>query len=187
MKIRCVDLECGKIWVARGLLMEMFLIKDARDTGVYIDKGEFKKLSDKMTPEDIVDAIGELMDMADEEYRRIEDGENIAAKKRRTVVPEEKREPDGYVYIIKTSIGTKIGISAEGCIENRMKNYDTMPIEQTLREIYHVSRYRTAELHLHGTFSASRTKGEWFNMSDNDINKAIDILVTEYSGMEYKK
>lgn len=85
----------------------------------------------------------------------------------------------GYVYLLKSyneELGDvyKIGITKNN-IDERLMNLNTgNPNEISIQEIYECKiAPRTLEARLHKAYNYCRVKGEWFNLSQEDIDNFI--------------
>ncbi len=74
-----------------------------------------------------------------------------------------------YVYLIRAGNGlTKIGISYD--IQKRLNMLNTAsPVELSLIFFFEPSNAVKTEKYLHIKFDKKRVKGEWFNLSDSEI------------------
>ena len=74
-----------------------------------------------------------------------------------------------YVYLIRAGNGlTKIGISYD--IQKRLNMLNTAsPVELSLLFFFEPSNAVKTEKYLHIKFDKKRVKGEWFNLSDSEI------------------
>ena len=82
---------------------------------------------------------------------------------------------NGYIYLIHSKHGTKIGRSKRPI--NRISQLQTqMPFRFKYAENTLVKDYCKIETLLHKVFANKRLNGEWFNLEEEDINKARDIL-----------
>ena len=84
----------------------------------------------------------------------------------------------GFVYIIKSQIGYKIGSSRQ--IHNRTRIFEVkLSIDWEFLKIFKLKNYSKIERKLHKMFKHLRTNGEWFNLSNEDlknIESYIEIL-----------
>lgn len=185
MRIRSVDIDGFKIWAARGLLMETSGSFGNPETGLYLTVEDFKIMRGKYSPKAIVKMLGELLIIAESEYDEISrKEEEVIAKRRSSPKTTPPKEKVGHLYITKTSIGTKIGISDTGNIDDRMKTYRMLPIDIHETRIYTVYGYRNAERRLHDHFKDKRKSGEWFYLTDAEINNAEEIVLSEYTAQK---
>lgn len=88
----------------------------------------------------------------------------------------QKRKGGIYVFSIKEMPGYyKIGISHD--VQRRLDGYNTAtPLTIELDYFVEHSEYRTVEKALHRMFENQRVKGEWFLLSDEDIERIGNIL-----------
>jgi hypothetical protein len=98
-------------------------------------------------------------------------------------VPKPPKPPyiptPGYIYLIESLNYYKIGKSKN--FTSRTKHLNTiMPIETTLIHSFHSLDYTKAEKFLHNKYQHLHHKGEWFSLTDQEVNeiKAIqdDII-----------
>ena len=86
----------------------------------------------------------------------------------------------GFVYIIKSKLGFKIGSSKQ--IHNRTKIFEVkLPIDWEFIKIFKIEHYSKVERKLHKNFNSLRIEGEWFNLSNEDIKNIstyIELLNT---------
>lgn len=81
----------------------------------------------------------------------------------------------GYIYIIEALNYYKIGRSKE--LNNRTKYLSTiMPIDTTLIHSFHSLDYTKAEKFLHNKYQHLHHKGEWFSLTDQEVNEIKSIL-----------
>jgi len=75
---------------------------------------------------------------------------------------------DEYVYIIKTSFGSKIGMSRTP--EVRIKSIvGSLPFGSEYYDYFLIDEAREKEDYFHKKYREQKIKGEWFNLSDKDI------------------
>jgi len=105
--------------------------------------------------------------------------DNLIEEAKQLIKQENKKEKDileeWYIYIIKRNWKIKIGITKD--INTRLKKYITEhpdPIEIIYTK--KVFGYKELEKKLHKLFENKRIRGERFNLSENDINKAKEIV-----------
>jgi len=80
-----------------------------------------------------------------------------------------------YLYIIHNSEYYKIGISSDP--ENRLKALQTSsPYELKLIKVYECKNSNKIESLIHAKLKHKNIRGEWFDLSNDDI-KEIDILI----------
>lgn len=92
-------------------------------------------------------------------------------------VPTVKQK--GFVYILKADNGfTKIGKTTNP--EKRIFHFTTrMPLELKLECLIESEDYNELERELHERFSDKRTRGEWFELSEDDI-ETIKLEYAEF-------
>jgi hypothetical protein len=75
-----------------------------------------------------------------------------------------------YVYVIADPFGNyKIGLTYN--IQKRLDEFRTaMPYEPKIIKIIQCSNMKKTEKYLHEKFKHKRIKGEWFNLSEKDID-----------------
>lgn len=83
------------------------------------------------------------------------------------------------VYFIRAENGlVKVGRSSN--VENRLRGLLTgSPIILTLTHVIETDRHKEVEYALHQRFAAQRRRGEWFELSEDDIVAAQAIAMTE--------
>lgn len=98
-----------------------------------------------------------------------------------TIIIDSTYEDDkdtGYVYIIETKHGYKIGQTKDW--RKRINQIDNaMPINIDRKIIIKCNQYKSKEKVLHYTLTDKRIKGEWFLLSESDIEYIIDIEKSE--------
>lgn len=82
---------------------------------------------------------------------------------------------EGYVYLIHSEHGTKIGKSVRP-IQRITQLQTQMPFNFRYIENTFVKDYSKTETELHKRFANKRLNGEWFNLSDNEIETCRSIL-----------
>lgn len=80
----------------------------------------------------------------------------------------------GCVYIVKVGEHFKIGKTKN--IKSRMGEYTKLPIEPKVVFLKEVTNCSLAEETLHNYFKNKRVRGEWFNLDDEDIEKAKQLV-----------
>ena len=74
----------------------------------------------------------------------------------------------GFCYIIRSEYGYKIGMSKS--IHSRSKTFNVkLPFQWEFREVYALERYKDMEKMLHELFESKHINGEWFDLSEKDI------------------
>lgn len=118
----------------------------------YLDNADFEVI-DRRNKE----TLREYLDEMNEEV----ENENKEVKRRKRV--------KGYVYLLKADNGlTKIGMTKE--LGQRMTHFTTkLPYGIEMIATIKTNDYRELESVLHDKFSKVRKNGEWFDLSDSDI------------------
>ena len=80
----------------------------------------------------------------------------------------------GYVYIIKVDQYYKIGQTTS--MKKRIGEYTKLMKEPEIVINVLCTHYRDVEKELHQMFFDKNTNGEWFLLSDEDVNNAINYL-----------
>lgn len=86
----------------------------------------------------------------------------------------ERKIVEGYVYIVKFDNHFKIGKTKY--MKGRMGEYTKLPIEPEIIFLKKVDDCTTAEECLHDYFADKRGRGEWFDLTDEDIKKAKQLV-----------
>ena len=88
-------------------------------------------------------------------------------------VSEKRKKIMGHVYFLKSEYGTyKIGKTKQ--LGQRISSYKQLPFTTELVCTVRVSDIGFAEKVFHKLFSEKRDKGEWFKLTQDDINKIIN-------------
>lgn len=85
------------------------------------------------------------------------------------------KEDIGFIYLIKSSYGYKIGKSKN--MEQRNKLFSvkmSFHFDYVFRE--RITSYHNLEIKLHELFSDKHINGEWFELSEDDITQILEIL-----------
>lgn len=86
----------------------------------------------------------------------------------------EQSKRNGYVYLINAGEFYKIGISRN--VDRRITQLSTIPpFDVTLVCIIETDDMLGLENKLHTMFSEKRVNGEWFTLSDEDVNYIIKL------------
>lgn len=133
------------------LEQEIGMIKYAIDSGVVLSPDERGKL--------------------DEYLLTAEWAHNL----QRQIEAREEKRRDGYVYLIQADNGVyKIGRSQNP--KSRIKRLGiTLPYEIGVIHLIKSNQYIKAEKQLHDRFASKRLKGEWFDLSDDDVTEIKGI------------
>lgn len=89
---------------------------------------------------------------------------------------KQKVENHGYVYVIKSEIGYKIGRSITKKRPEKLSEV-LLPIEMKIVLMVKVKDYIESEAILHGIYDEKRIKGEWFKLTDDDIYRIENYLL----------
>ncbi|MBK9479891.1 MAG: GIY-YIG nuclease family protein [Bacteroidetes bacterium] len=85
----------------------------------------------------------------------------------------------GYVYLLKSEYGYKVGCSAK--LNERINRFGVLlPFKFSVDSIIKCSDYMNTEKIIHNIFSNKRLNGEWFNLSESDLNE-LDIILSNMS------
>jgi hypothetical protein len=96
----------------------------------------------------------------------------IKEPKKKKVLDGKKKQ--GYIYLVKSCGLYKIGRNVEK--GNRFKVFETtMPVEVESIHSFYSEDYIKSETLLHKKFSLLRQKGEWFNLSSEDVEYICSI------------
>jgi len=74
----------------------------------------------------------------------------------------------GFVYIIKSKLGYKIGYSKEIHKRNKIFNVK-LPFQWEFTKVFCLEEYKLFEKFLHNLFKNKKINGEWFDLNENDI------------------
>lgn len=81
----------------------------------------------------------------------------------------------GFIYIYGGSGMYKIGKTKN--VKVRVRSFLTLPFKASLIHTIEATDARAAELHYHERYKDKRTNGEWFNLSDEDIEALKQEIV----------
>lgn len=74
----------------------------------------------------------------------------------------------GFVYIINSDLGYKIGMTKS--IHDRTRIFNVkLPIQWDFEKVYCLKDYKLLEKFLHSKFENKKINGEWFNLSEEDL------------------
>lgn len=112
---------------------------------------------------------------SDDEIRKINDQREKQAiyeeaKRRYSWTTPEKKErlKPGYIYILKSDYGYKIGKSSQ--LDHRIKHFGvTLPFKVETFKTFKVKDMGKAERYLHDLFSHLLIDGEWYQLSEEDL------------------
>jgi len=92
--------------------------------------------------------------------------------------PIIKTNNSGFVYLIKSGIYYKIGISRDP--KQRIKNLQTStPLKVKKIIVKEVENYLRIEEDLHEKFKEKRVRREWFNLNKEDVSTIKSILTSQ--------
>ena len=80
-----------------------------------------------------------------------------------------KRSNTGWIYLLRCERFTKIGISELKPNARRAACQIGSPFKITMDSQYHLVNYRQVERILHGLFKEKWVRGEWFELTDLDL------------------
>ncbi|MCR6096897.1 GIY-YIG nuclease family protein [Salipaludibacillus agaradhaerens] len=79
---------------------------------------------------------------------------------------------EGYVYLIKEFHSNTYKIGKAVNVENRLKIFNVkLPFKWELIHTIKCKDYHRAETKAHNIFSTKRVNGEWFDLSDGDVEE----------------
>ena len=104
----------------------------------------------------------------DREAREIQ---QIEIQKKKTKHYERVQEGFGHIYVIAAANGLfKIGLTTT-TVEKRLYSLETMsPVPLTLIHSIESDQVRSVERLVHEKFDEKRKRGEWFELSHDDVN-----------------
>jgi hypothetical protein len=106
----------------------------------------------------------------DEALNRMREISDMLLRGSNNSSPYPQHSPAGYIYIVKTPYGYKIGCTTRP--ESRpMEVCGSVPIPIEVIAVFKVDDRRDTEQFLHQYYSDKRIRGEWFALSDDDIIK----------------
>jgi Meiotically up-regulated gene 113 len=87
-----------------------------------------------------------------------------------TVIARAKAPKTGFVYLLKSSEGHyKIGCTISP--DDRLHTFEVkLPFKVHYEHLIYSADRRRLESDLHKQFASKRIEGEWFNLSDDDVN-----------------
>lgn len=91
---------------------------------------------------------------------------------------KKKKSISGYLYIIHSDYGYKIGVTKN--YYNRKKLFNVkLPFETKTVALYYGDKYEEIEVMLHKIYNDKNLNGEWFNLNCEDI-ESIDAFMTKH-------
>ena len=92
----------------------------------------------------------------------------------------------GYVYVIASIHGAKIGISI--CPKSRLIGIQTsLPFDVSLRVVFPVENMIKKERELHSMFKDKNIRGEWFMLDEDDFKYLETLVPSGFSCPDRKK
>jgi len=143
------------------------LIAPSDQEGFIFTSGEYSEIRRRL------DKFYELVPDDD-----IQDYNSTKSDKLSTRYEKQKPKPvPGYIYVVRSGEYYKVGRTSN--LEQRMKTFrTTLPAGTELVFTIKVSDTRSAETEIHTSLNESRINGEWFNLSESDIE-----YLMEYPGI----
>jgi hypothetical protein len=88
--------------------------------------------------------------------------------------PEKLPWDEGYVYLVRCGGFHKIGLAKDA--DKRLSGLKTSsPFEMELLKKWRCKRPDTIEAHLHERFKSFRTRGEWFQLSEQVVQSLLKL------------
>lgn len=94
-------------------------------------------------------------------------------------------ERPGYIYLVRADLGNeyvkcpyKIGFSKTPTIRNKQLGTH-MPFSTSLIHVFRVPDMRTAERELHQKYAKQRLNGEWFHLTQEQIEEIARLAHRE--------
>lgn len=95
-------------------------------------------------------------------------------------IPREKQAYTGSVYFLKGDNGlTKIGMATRSATDRIGKFEPKLPFDTELFHVIDCKSPRSVEASFHEHFKEKRVRGEWFNLSGDDLAMIKEISVSE--------
>lgn len=86
----------------------------------------------------------------------------------------------GYIYLLRSEYGTKIGKTRR--LKSRRRSFAVdLPFDCEITHLWMVPDYSASELAAHELMRPRHLRGEWFSLSGGDINN-LDAFLTEHYG-----
>jgi hypothetical protein len=96
------------------------------------------------------------------------DGEAHKVESNKSLISGDM-EPGGYVYLIKSPYGYKIGKTKN--MKQRSQLFSVkLPFQIEILRYGWFADYSATELRYHRTYAHKRLEGEWFNLNESDIS-----------------
>jgi hypothetical protein len=110
---------------------------------------------DEYAPDEIIDILKQKM------YDDMTKGPKFT--------PLENKQEKGYIYLLAWNGNTKIGMTTRHPGKRLEEISPKMPTKPKLIFFYECGDVRSEERKLHNRFSEKRVNGEWFTLSERDI------------------
>jgi hypothetical protein len=126
---------------------------------------EKRSLQSKLKALEVVEQVAK--EREDREQKR---AEQVAKERAEKEARRSQKTTDGYVYLVKEVNGThhKIGRTAQP--DNRLKTFNVkLPYQVKYHHLIRTSDMYRLERELHTHFADKRVDGEWFTLTDDDI------------------
>jgi len=166
---------------------EVFLIYYDRKSGdiSISDQGGFIiSIDDSRT---IIDGLENFCNLysqsnIDDHNDKVREADQRQSERVESSHPKKKKlERDGYIYILKSDYGYKIGKSLN--YAERLSYLDLqLPFKVEKWLVMKVKAYSQAEKSTHELMEYTRINGEWFSLNRLEINSIIGHLETKFSG-----
>jgi DNA-binding MarR family transcriptional regulator len=117
-----------------------------------------------------------LFNLENQKYVTLEEMNEIREKRTDEYNSDEIKTTNvGYVYIIKSEYGYKLGKSKK--IEDRLSLFNVkLPFKIDVVGYYMVKNMSKMETYLHKKYNHLRLEGEWFNLSKEDLLEVSSTL-----------
>ena len=97
-------------------------------------------------------------------------------RKKRTEEYDNRLTDIGYVYLIKSKYGYKIGKSKK--VQDRLSLFNVkLPFKIDIIGFYKVKNMSKMETFLHKKYKDVRLEGEWFNLSEKEKKEVVQTLI----------
>ena len=116
----------------------------------------------------------ELLQKDEKEYYTSEDLKTIREKRSKEF--QGKKTDVGFIYLIKSKYGYKIGKSKK--IQDRLSLFNVkLPFKIDVIGYYKVESMSEMETFLHKKYKNLRLEGEWFNLKEKEKKEVLTILI----------
>lgn len=107
--------------------------------------------------------------------RNLIEAKIISSERKKNNNANEKNDQNGYIYVIKSDYGYKIGKTKN--IKQRNKLFSVkLPFNFEYVLIKECKNYHNVEMILHNTFFEKHLNGEWFDLLNSDLIKIESII-----------